>query len=110
MKFHGIEKGDKVCIYMQHIPELIFSMLACIRIGAVHVVINSLFSADALYARIVDCNCKMIVTQDYGVKYNDNDVKINIKSNVDNALLNKSNIKSVEKVIVVKRFNRPINM
>ena len=68
LKRAGINKGDRVCIYMQMIPEAIVAMLACARIGAVHSVVFGAFSSDALKNRINDSKCKLLITQDNGVR------------------------------------------
>ena len=68
LKRAGIKKGDRICIYMQMIPEAIVSMLACARIGAVHSVVFGAFSSDALKNRINDSECKLLITQDNGVR------------------------------------------
>ena len=68
LKRAGINKGDRVCIYMQMIPEAIIAMLACARIGAVHSVVFGAFSSDALKNRINDSECKLLITQDNGVR------------------------------------------
>ena len=68
LKRAGIKKGDRVCIYMQMIPEAIIAMLACARIGAVHSVVFGAFSSDALKNRINDSECKLLITQDNGVR------------------------------------------
>ena len=68
LKRAGINKGDRVCIYMQMIPEAIVAMLACARIGAVHSVVFGAFSSDALKNRINDSECKLLITQDNGVR------------------------------------------
>jgi len=63
LKLLGVEKGDRVCIYMQMVPELAFAVLACARIGAVHSVVFGAFSSDSLRDRINDSECKILVTQ-----------------------------------------------
>jgi len=68
LKSNGIKKGDRVCIYMQMIPELAIAMLACTRIGAVHSIVFGAFSPDALRNRINDSSCKVLITQDTGVR------------------------------------------
>ena len=68
LKELGVEKGDRVCIYMQMVPELAFAVLACARIGAVHSVVFGAFSSDSLRDRINDSECKILVTQDTGVR------------------------------------------
>ncbi|MDB4082945.1 acetate--CoA ligase [Vicingaceae bacterium] len=64
LKSKGIEKGDRVCIYLPMIPELAVSVLACARIGAIHSVVFAGFSASALAIRINDCDCKMVICSD----------------------------------------------
>ena len=64
LKSHGIKKGDRVCIYLQMVPELAIAMLACARIGAVHSIVFGAFSAESLRDRINDSECKMLITQD----------------------------------------------
>ena len=76
LKELGVQKGDRVCLYMQMIPELAIAVLACARIGAVHSVVFGAFSSDSLRDRINDSECKILVTQDTGVtrdqaKYSD---------------------------------------
>ena len=67
LKSIGVEKGDRVCIYMQMIPELAIAVLACARIGAIHSVVFGAFAPDSLEARINDSECKVLITQDTGV-------------------------------------------
>ena len=62
----NVSKGDRVCLYMQMIPELPVAMLACARIGAVHSVVFGAFSPDSLRDRINDSKCKLLITQDTG--------------------------------------------
>ena len=104
LKANGIEKGDRVCIYLPMIPELAISVLACARIGAVHSVVFAGFSATALSSRIQDCTCKLIVTADGGFRGNK---EINLKIIVDEALLS---CPSITKCLVVKRTHSTINM
>ena len=101
----GVEKGDRVCLYMQMIPQLPIAMLACARIGAVHSVVFGAFSSDSLRDRINDSSCKILITQDTGVR----GVKQNIpmKVNADKAVLETP---SIEHLVVVKRTGEPINM
>ena len=105
LKELGVQKGDRVCLYMQMIPELAVAVLACARIGAVHSVVFGAFSSDSLKERINDSKCKVLVTQDTGVR----GVKQNIpmKLNADNAVLDAP---SIEHVIVVSRTGEPIEM
>ena len=101
----GAKKGDRICIYMQMIPELAIAMLACSRIGAVHSIVFGAFSSDSLKNRINDSSCKYIITQDFGVRgLKDN---IPMKVNVDTAL---ENCPSIEKVVVVNRTGTTISM
>jgi acetyl-CoA synthetase len=102
LKKHGVKKGDYVIIYMGIIPEAVIAMLACSRIGAVHSVVNSDLSSNALSERINHLSCKYLVTQDYVLKKGN---QINLKSKVDNALQNST---SVEKVIVYKRSKEDV--
>jgi len=105
LKSLGVEKGDRVCIYMQMVPELAFAVLACARIGAVHSVVFGAFSSDSLRDRINDSECKILVTQDTGVRGTKQNIPM--KTNADNAL---KNTPSIEHVIVVRRTGEPVNM
>ncbi len=103
LKAKGIEKGDRVIIYMPMIPEAAVAMLACARIGAVHSVVFAGFSSTSLSDRIIDCKAKAILTSDGNYRGNK---KIAVKAIVDEAL-EKS---SVETVIVCKRTGQDISM
>ena len=105
LKALGIKKGDRVCIYLQMVPELAIAMLACARIGAVHSIVFGAFSADSLITRINDSGCKLIVTQDTGVRGQKTDIPM--KSNADQAALDTP---SVEKILVVRRTGSDVNM
>ena len=105
LKSLGVEKGDRVCIYMQMVPELAFAVLACARIGAVHSVVFGAFSSDSLQDRINDSECKILVTQDTGVRGTKQNIPM--KTNADNAL---KNTPSIEHVIVVRRTGEPVFM
>ena len=105
LKSLGVEKGDRVCMYMQMIPELAFAMLACARIGAVHSVVFGAFSADSLRDRINDSKCKILITQDTGVRGTKHNIPM--KSNADNAVTGTPSIKNV---IVVRRTGEPVSM
>lgn len=97
LKSRGVKKGDRVCIYMPMIPEAAYAMLACTRIGAVHSVVFGGFSPDALRDRILDADCRTVITADEGVrggKY------IPLKGNVDKALQSCPNVSTV---VVVQR-------
>jgi len=105
LKSLGVEKGDRVCIYMQMVPELAFAVLACARIGAVHSVVFGAFSSDSLRDRINDSSCKILITQDTGVRGTKQNIPM--KVNADNAL---AETPSIEHVIVVRRTGEPVNM
>ncbi|EPA1520452.1 acetate--CoA ligase [Pseudomonas aeruginosa] len=97
LKSRGVEKGDRVCIYMPMIPEAAYAMLACARIGAVHSVVFGGFSPDSLRDRILDADCRTVITADEGVrggKY------IPLKQNVEKAL---KDCPDVSTVVVVER-------
>ena len=104
LREQGIEKGDRVCIYLPMIPELAVSVLACARIGAIHSVIFAGFSASAVAARINDCEAKMVITSDGGFR---GEKTIDLKGIIDESL---TSCPSVEKVLVVKRTNSEIAM
>ena len=97
LKSQGVERGDVVALYMSMVPESVFAMLACARIGAVHCVVFGGFSPTALRDRLNDCQAKVLVTVDEGVR---GGKIIPLKRNVDEALEAES---AVEKVIVVRR-------
>lgn len=104
LKSRGIQKGDRVCIYLPMIPELAFAVLACARIGAIHSVVFAGFSASALASRINDSDCKVVLTSDgsyRGAK------AIDLKGIVDEALINCPNVKDV---LVVKRTGGEVKM
>lgn len=105
LKAQGVKKGDRVCIYMQMIPELAFAMLACARIGAVHSIVFGAFSSDALVGRINDSSCKALITQDTALRGKKNDIPM--KVNADRAV---PDCPSIEKVIVVQRTGNPVDM
>ena len=104
MKFKGIQKGDRVIIYMPMTPEAVVAMLACARIGAVHSVVFAGFSANSLADRINDCQAKMVLTSDGNFRGNKT---IEVKKIVDEAL---GNCPSVETVIVNQRTQQEITM
>jgi acetyl-CoA synthetase len=104
LKRVGVEKGDRVALYMPLIPELAISMLACARIGATHSVVFGGFSSTALIDRINDAQCKVVVTADGGWRRG-NEVKL--KPAVDEALKETPSVKSC---IVVKRTGSNIHM
>lgn len=104
LKSQGVEKGDRVCIYMPMIPELAIAVLACARIGAIHSVIFGGFSAQSIADRVNDAECKIVLTTDGAVRGNKG---IPMKETVDDAI---ANCPSVKKVIVKRRTNTPVSM
>ena len=97
LKKLGIQKGDRVTIYLTMIPELAILMLACARIGAIHSIIFGGFSADSISGRVNDCKSEYIITADEGIR---GGKTIPLKATTDEAL---SNCPDVKKCIVVKR-------
>jgi acetyl-CoA synthetase len=104
LKNIGVQKGDRVCIYLPMIPELAFATLACARIGAIHSVVFAGFSANSVADRINDSQCKFVITSD---GLNRGPKQIPTKSVVDEAL---EHCTSVEKMLVVDRLGWPVNM
>jgi acetyl-CoA synthetase len=96
LKALAIQKGDRVGIYLPMIPEAIIAMLACARIGAIHLVVFGGFSSDALTARIVDADCRLVITANAGLR---GGKVIPLKENLDQALRDCPDVKNV---IVVK--------
>ena len=97
LKMLEIKKGSRVCIYMPMIPEAAFAMFACARIGAIHSVVFGGFSPESLKDRILDADCRIVITADEGVR---GGKKVPLKDNVDEALIN---CPGVENVLVVNR-------
>ena len=104
LKACGVKKGDRVTIYMPMIPEAVYAMLACVRIGAIHSVVFGGFSPDALAGRINDCGACCVITADEGVR---GGRTIPLKDNVDQAL---TKTPCVESVLVVRRTGGAIAM
>jgi acetyl-CoA synthetase len=104
LKANGIRKGDRVTLYMPMIPEAAVAMLACCRIGAIHSIVFGGFSPDALAGRIQDCDSRMVITADEGLR---GGRVTALKTNVDEAL---TQCTSVDRVIVVKRTGGDIAM
>ncbi len=96
LKARGVQKGDRVCIYMPMIIEATYAMLACARIGAVHSVVFGGFSPEALKDRIQDSDCKIVITADEGVR---GGKSVALKSNADKAV---SQCPNVHTVLVVQ--------
>jgi len=104
LKSQGIKKGDRVCIYLPMIPEMVYCVLACARIGAVHSVVFAGFSATALATRINDCDSKMLITSDGSFR---GSKTIDLKGIVDDAL---KECPGIESVLVAKRINSKITL
>ncbi|MDT8070696.1 MAG: acetate--CoA ligase [Terriglobia bacterium] len=104
LKSLGIQKGDRVAIYMGMVPELPVAMLACARIGAVHSVIFGGFSANAIVDRVVDQHAVAVITQDGGHRRG---TEVKLKNTVDEAL---HRCPSVKHVVVLKRTGSPVKM
>jgi len=101
---HGVKKGDRVCLYMTMIPELVYTMLACARIGAVHSVVFGGFSAESLRDRIVDARCKVVVTANEGLR---GGKRVPLKKTVDRAI---EGMSMVETVLVARRTDGEVTM
>jgi acetyl-CoA synthetase len=107
LRAHGVEKGDRVTVYMPMIPEAAYAMLACARIGAVHSVVFGGFSPDSLAGRITDCASTVVITADEGVR---GGKTVPLKENTDKAVeIAKREGVEVETVIVVRRTGRAVN-
>lgn len=104
LRTRNVRKGDRVTIYLPMIPEAAYAMLACARIGAVHSVVFAGFSPDSLAQRINDCQSKVIITADEGLR---GGKKVPLKANVDAAL---AKADGVDWVVVVKRTGGKIDM
>jgi acetyl-CoA synthetase len=106
LKSLGVEKGDRVTIYLPMIPEIAVAMLACARIGAIHSVVFAGFSAEALGGRIADCGSRVVITADEGLR---GGKRVPLKQNVDGALSIKGT-DCVKHVLVVRRTGTPVPM
>ena len=103
LKQLGIKKGDRICIYLPMIPEVVIAMLACARIGAIHSVVFGGFSSEALKARILDADCCLLITADESVR---GEKTIPFKNNCDLAL---QDCPGVRHLIVVQHTGTPID-
>ena len=104
LKARGVERGDRVVIYMPMIPEAAYAMLACARIGAVHSVVFGGFSPESLSSRINDCGAVAVITADEGVR---GGKKTPLKANVDKALASAPNVRLV---LTIERTGAPVAM
>ena len=104
LKNRGVQKGDRVCIYLPMVPELAIAVLACARIGAVHSVVFGGFSAQSIADRINDSQCVLVITSDGAYRGNR---EIPMKATVDDALIR---CPSVQHVIVMTRTRTPVSM
>ncbi len=105
LRKQGVQKGDRVAIYMPMIPQAAYAMLACARIGAIHSVIFGGFSASAIADRLNDCSVKVVLTADQGKRAGNT---VPLKNNVDKALENNA-CPSVENVIVYRYTKADVN-
>jgi acetyl-CoA synthetase len=101
---HGVKKGDRVCIYLPMVPELVISMLACARIGAIHSIVFGGFSAEALRDRINDSGARLLITSDGSFRRGK---RIPLKANADIALMNCPEVRTV---VVVNVAGIEVNM
>jgi len=104
LKAENVKKGDRVCIYMPMIIEAIVAMLACARIGAIHSVVFGGFSAESLRSRILDADCRVVITADEGIR---GGKRVPLKANVDAAL---EQCPNVYRVIVVQHSHAAVPM
>src|SRR6202453_2894536 len=104
LRTRNVKKGDRVTIYLPMIPEAAYAMLACARIGAIHSVVFAGFSPDSLAQRITDCQSRVVITADEGLR---GGKKVPLKTNVDAAIAKSG---GVDWVIVVKRTGSPVDM
>ena len=100
----GVRKGDRVAVYMPMIPDLVSAMLACARLGAVHMVVFGGFAANSLRDRIIDCDAKVLITADGGFR---GGKVIELKKIADEAV---SETPTIEKVVVVQRTGYDVSM
>ncbi|MEO0438024.1 MAG: acetate--CoA ligase [Pseudomonadota bacterium] len=104
LRSRGVQRGDRVCLYMPMVPEAAYAMLACARLGAIHTVVFGGFSPEALKDRIQSADCKTVITSDEGLR---GGKTIPLKANVDQSLVH---CPSVETCIVLRRTGTEIEM
>lgn len=104
LKSLGVQKGDKVAIYLPMVPEAVVAMLSCARIGAVHTVVFAGFSSDSLRDRILDAEAKVLITADGGFRKGK---IVPLKATVDTAL---QGVNCIQNVVVLQRSNQSISM
>lgn len=104
LRAHGVKKGDRVCIYLPMIPEAVYSVLACARIGAVHSIVFAGFSSDALRGRVIDGGAEFIITANEGLR---GGKPIALKKITDEAI---KGLDFVRNVLVVNRTSSKVNM
>jgi acetyl-CoA synthetase len=104
MRNRNVERGDRVTIYMPMIPEAVYAMLACARIGAIHSVVFGGFSPDSLAGRIEDCQSKVVITADEGLR---GGRRVHLKANTDEAI---AKVGGVDHVIVVRHTAATVDM
>ena len=104
LKNNGVQRGERICIYLPMVPELPIALLACARIGAIHSVVFGGYSAQSISDRIQDAQCSLVITADGGFRGNR---EVPLKNVVDDALIN---CPSVKKVIVLNRTSSPVSM
>ena len=104
LKKNNIKVGDRICIYMPMVPEIVVAVLACARIGAIHSVVFAGFSASSLKERINDASCNLLITSDGGFR---GDKIIPLKNISDEAM---KETPSIKKCVVLKRTNKKVSM
>jgi acetyl-CoA synthetase len=104
LRYHGVQKGDRVCIYMPMIPELAYTMLACARIGAVHSIVFGGFSAESIRDRILDAGARIVVTANEGLR---GGRRLRLKETVDRAV---EGLDLVDTVLVARRTETEVAM